>query len=116
MGTFVAMMGAANLGNHHQRFSFTDTYLHKGGRFLWSSFSDVLARKLASDPFYGRKIAFSLMWGIGPPLYLLVMQTRVAASCHFECFFRLFGRFMLVPMATRLGFRWLRIHWALWVF
>ena len=64
MGTFVAAMGLANLG----------------GRIAWSGLSDVLARRMHVDPFVGRKTTFSLMWGIGPPLYMLIVWSIHSAA------------------------------------
>jgi MFS family permease len=58
MATFVALMGGANLG----------------GRVVWPALSDVLARRIVpAEPFWGRRLTFSLMWGIGPPLYMLIV-------------------------------------------
>jgi len=63
--TFVAAMSAANLG----------------GRVFWSNASDIIGRHMGGDPFKGRKLVYSLMWGIGPPLYLgLVWSIHQAAE------------------------------------
>jgi MFS family permease len=43
-----------------------------GGRVLWSNLSDASVRRLRS-PVYGRKLAFSAMWALGPPSYLLAV-------------------------------------------
>ena len=40
-----------------------------GGRIGWTTLSDVLARRRGGDPFYGRRQAYSLMWGMCPLLY-----------------------------------------------
>lgn len=55
--TFVASMSMANLA----------------GRLFWSNASDAIAARSSGDPFWGRRMAFSIMWGAGPPLYLLVL-------------------------------------------
>jgi hypothetical protein len=51
--SFVAMISGANLG----------------GRLFWSTASDYFGNKLG-DPFKGRRAAYSIMWGIGAPIYL----------------------------------------------
>jgi len=43
-----------------------------GGRVLWSNLSDASVRRLRS-PVYGRKLAFSAMWALGPPSYMLAV-------------------------------------------
>jgi hypothetical protein len=55
--SFVAAMSIANLS----------------GRLFWTTVSDKLAEMKGGDPFYGRKLAYSLMWGICPPMYLGVV-------------------------------------------
>lgn len=54
--SFVGAMSASNLA----------------GRLLWSNASDALARR-HENPFWGRRTAFSLMWGMGAPLYGAVL-------------------------------------------
>ncbi len=51
--SFVAAMSTANLA----------------GRLAWSNASDAIAKASGSDPFWGRRTAFSVMWGVGAPLY-----------------------------------------------
>ena len=55
--SFVAAMSIANLS----------------GRLFWTTVSDKLATMKGGDPFHGRKMAYSLMWGICPPMYLAVV-------------------------------------------
>lgn len=43
-----------------------------GGRLAWSAFSDFLARKLGGDPLKGRKLTFSIMWGLAAPSYIAI--------------------------------------------
>jgi hypothetical protein len=50
--SFVAAMSTANLF----------------GRFGWSNISDAIAKKFGGDPFWGRRAAYSAMWGLGAPL------------------------------------------------
>ena len=54
---FVGAIGIANLS----------------GRLVWPALSDKLAEWKGGDPFYGRRLAFSLMWGICPAMYLGVV-------------------------------------------
>ena len=51
---FVALMSVGNLG----------------GRLFWANGSDVVARRMGGDPFWGRKATFAAMWGLGPAAYL----------------------------------------------
>ena len=52
--SFVAAMSAANIG----------------GRLLWSNVSDYLANRMGGDPFYGRRLTYTAIFGIGPMCYL----------------------------------------------
>ena len=54
---FVGAMGIANLS----------------GRLVWPAVSDKLAQWKGGDPFFGRRMTFSLMWGICPAMYLGVV-------------------------------------------
>ncbi len=51
---FVSLMSIGNLG----------------GRLFWANGSDLVAKRLGGDPFYGRKATFGMMWGLGPAAYL----------------------------------------------
>jgi MFS family permease len=65
MATFVALMGAANLG----------------GRIVWPAVSDALARRVnPATPLVGRRLTYSLMWGLSPPLYLLTIWSVHACA------------------------------------
>lgn len=63
--SFIAAMGVANLS----------------GRLFWPVASDVLAKR-KGDPFFGRKTAFTMMWGLSPPLYLAVVWSVHEASTN----------------------------------
>ena len=52
--SFVAAMSAANIG----------------GRLFWSNVSDMLAKKIGGDPFYGRRLTYSAIFGLGPLCYM----------------------------------------------
>jgi hypothetical protein len=52
--TFVALTSSGNLG----------------GRIVWPNLADFFVRRSGSDPLWGRRRTFALMWGICPPLYL----------------------------------------------
>jgi len=53
---FVVGMSAANLT----------------GRIGFTTLSDLLAQKVGGDPFYGRKLTYSLMFGLSAPAYLAI--------------------------------------------
>jgi len=54
---FVSAMGISNLS----------------GRLFYPLLSDYLAKRIAIDPFYGRKLTYSIMWGLAPLFYLLII-------------------------------------------
>ena len=51
---FVSAMSGANLG----------------GRLFWTNLSDYVAKAKGGDPFFGRRLTYSLMFGISIPAYL----------------------------------------------
>jgi hypothetical protein len=68
--SFVAAMSGSNLA----------------GRLLWANASDAMAKKSA-DPFWGRRNAFSLIWGVGAPLYGAVLWSIHVKKIFFYFFF-----------------------------
>lgn len=56
VATFVSGMSIANLS----------------GRLGWGSVSDMLAYRVGGNPFFGRRLSFTCMWAIGPPLFLII--------------------------------------------
>jgi len=54
---FVAGMSAANLS----------------GRIIYTNLSDLMAKKMGGDPFYGRRLSYTLMFGAAAPAYMAVI-------------------------------------------
>jgi hypothetical protein len=75
---FVTAMSTANLA----------------GRLVWPNVSDYLVRKVGGDPVYGRKLAFSIMFGVGPALYLGIVWSIHHSVVGMESF---------VPLAVFSG-------------
>jgi hypothetical protein len=71
---FISAMGLSNLG----------------GRIFWPLFSDWLAKRVSTDPFYGRRLTYSLMWGLGPLYYILVIGSIHMAVQGYSPVFCLF--------------------------